>query len=68
MSLRNEDSEVFLATEERYLGVILQSNLDSDIIIAAIGTTISKGERDAFFFHPRDLTAQIIHDLAKFED
>lgn len=42
---------MFLATEERYLGVILQSfYLESDVIIAAIGTTISKREKGIFFF------------------
>lgn len=40
--------------------------LKSDIIMAAIGITISKRKKG--FFYPRDLTAQIIHDLAKFEN
>lgn len=36
------DFEMLLATGERYLGAILQSNPESDTI--AIETTISKGE------------------------
>lgn len=57
---------MLVVTEERYLGVILQSNLESDITMAATGITISKREKD--FYYPKDLTVQIIHDLDKFED
>lgn len=65
--IERRDSEMFLATEERYPGIILQSNLESDVTIAVI-VLFQKGKRIFFFFYPRDLTAQIIHDLGKFED
>lgn len=47
--LKNERTlRCFLSGRKRDLGVILQSNLESELIIAAIGTTISKRKKDFF--------------------